>query len=61
MATHALTTHTVTDHPAVERQRLRRKLEWVIDKLVLALDTLEGDPGLEEGGDDEPCRKAGTH
>ena len=49
-----MTALTVIEHPAIGRQRLRRKLERAIDKLILALDTLDGDPDLEDGGDDEP-------
>lgn len=49
-----MTALAVIEHPAIGRQRLRRKLERAIDKLILALDTLDGDPDLEAGGDDEP-------
>ncbi len=44
----------VSEHPAVVRARLRRKLERVIDKLILALDILDGDADLEPDGSDEP-------
>jgi len=42
------------ENPAVGRQRLRAKLESVIDRLIVALDGIDGDPDLELGGDDEP-------
>lgn len=42
------------EHPAVARQRLRRKLEAAVDRLILALDLMDGDPDLESGGDLEP-------
>jgi hypothetical protein len=42
------------EHPAVGRQRLRAKLERVIDRLIVALDHIDGDPDLEPSGDDEP-------
>ncbi|NWE53568.1 hypothetical protein [Brevundimonas sp. P7753] len=53
-----MTALAVIEHPAIERQRLRRKLERVIDKLIVALDTLDGDPDLEDGADDEPSLSA---
>lgn len=53
-----MTALAVIEHPAIERQRLRRKLERVIDKLIDALDTLDGDPDLEDGADDEPSLSA---
>lgn len=53
-----MTALTVIEHPAVERQRLRRKLERVIDRLILTLDALDDDPDLEDGGDDEPSLSA---
>lgn len=43
------------EHPTVERQRIRLKLERVIDKLIAALDAIDGDADLEEGGDAEPA------
>ncbi|MBX9614908.1 MAG: hypothetical protein K2X25_04895 [Caulobacteraceae bacterium] len=48
-----ITTEAI-EHPAVGRQRLRAKLETVIDRLIVALDGIDGDPDLEPGGDDEP-------
>jgi len=42
------------EHPAVARQRFRAKLARVIDRLIVALDDIDGDPDLEPGGDDEP-------
>lgn len=42
------------EHPAVERQRIRRKLERVIDKLIAALDLIDGDADFEDTGDNEP-------
>ncbi|MGH6978207.1 MAG: hypothetical protein ACRED4_02775 [Brevundimonas sp.] len=41
------------EHPAVGRQRLRSKIEGVINRLIDTLDRLDGDPDFEEGGDDE--------
>lgn len=48
----------VFEHPAVTRQRLRRRLTLLIDRLITALDEIDGDPDLEEGGDDEPTLSA---
>lgn len=48
----------VFEHPAVSRQRLRRRLILLIDRLITALDEIDGDPDLEEGGDDEPTLSA---
>lgn len=42
------------EHPAVTKQRLRAKLCRIIDRLVTALDDIDGDPDLELGTDDEP-------
>jgi hypothetical protein len=44
----------IVEHPAVGRARLRRKLERAIDRLILALDVLDGDGDLEPDGTDEP-------
>lgn len=49
-----MTAFALIEHPAVSRQRLRQKLERAIDKLILTLDALDGDPDLEDGADDEP-------
>lgn len=54
MATLAYSAPAPVEHPAVTKQRLRRKLERVIDKLLVALDHIDGDPDLEDGGDEEP-------
>lgn len=54
MATHALNTPLVAEHPAVQRMRVRAKLERVINKLINVLDQIDGDPDLEDGADDEP-------
>lgn len=54
MATLAYSADAPVEHPAVTRQRLRQKLERVIDKLIYALDGIDGDPDLEDGTDDEP-------
>lgn len=42
------------EHPALGRQRLRAKLESVIDRLIVALDGIDGDPDVEPASDDEP-------
>jgi hypothetical protein len=54
MATLAYSAPAPIEHPAVSRQRLHRKVSGLIDRLILILDTLDGDPELEDGGDDEP-------
>ena len=48
----------VFEHPAVTRQRLRRRLTVLIDRLIAALDEIDGDPDLEDGADDEPSLSA---
>lgn len=44
----------VAEHPALTRQRLRIRLCNMIDRLMTALDEIDGDPDLEDGADDEP-------
>lgn len=46
------------EHPAASRHRLRQRLSGLIDRLICALDDLDGDPDLEDGGDDEPSLSA---
>ena len=58
MAYDAYSATAPVEHPAVERQRIRRKLERVIDKLMTALDAIDGDADLEDTGDDEPSLSA---
>ena len=48
------------EHPAVTRQRLRLKLTKAIDKLLHALDAIDGDPDLEDTDDDEQCDDEGA-
>lgn len=47
MATTAYSAPAPIEHPALSRLRLRVKLERAIDRLMLALDDLDGDPDLE--------------
>lgn len=42
------------EHPAASRHRLRQRLAKLIDRLIVTLDELDGDPDIEDGGDDEP-------
>jgi hypothetical protein len=42
------------EHPALTKQRLRQRLTRLIDRLVSALDEIDGDPDLEDWADDEP-------
>jgi len=44
----------VVEHPSVGRARLRRRLVAAIDRLIMALDHLDGDADLEPDGSDEP-------
>lgn len=44
----------VAEHPALTRQRLRIRLTALIDRLITALDEIDGDPDFEDGADDEP-------
>lgn len=44
----------LVEHPAASRHRLRQRLSGLIDRLICALDALDGDPDLEDGADDEP-------
>lgn len=41
-------------HPAIARARLHRRLSLLIDRLIVMLDDLDGDPDLEPDGSDEP-------
>ena len=47
MADDANITPEIREHPAVQRQRLRAKLERVVDKLLLAMDAIDGEGDLE--------------
>lgn len=49
-----MTAAMVLEHPAVTRQRLRQRLTLAINKLIRALDEIDGDPDLETDGCDEP-------
>lgn len=44
----------VAEHPALTRQRLRIRLCAIIDRLICALDEIDGDPDLEDDGTAEP-------
>lgn len=46
------------EHPAVTKQRLRQRLSLLIERLVCALDEIDGDPDFEDGADDEPSLSA---
>lgn len=54
MAFDAYSSLAPIEHPAVTKQRLRSQLCLLIDRLVCALDDIDGDPDLESSGDDEP-------
>jgi hypothetical protein len=41
-------------HPAASRHALRIRLSSLIDRLIGALDAIDGDPDFEDGGNDEP-------
>jgi len=43
----------------VSAQSSRRAIEDEIERLILLLDTIDGDPDLEGGGDLEPDEDAG--
>lgn len=53
MAFDAYSVIAPAEHPAVVRQRLRQKLTRVIDKLLMALDAIDGDPDFELECEDE--------
>lgn len=57
----ALVSASVFEHPATTRQRLRRRLTALIDRLITMLDDMDGEPDLEDGGDDEPSLAAPDH
>lgn len=48
----------VFEHPAVTRQRYRARLTALINRLIAMLDDIDGDPDLEDTGDDEPSLSA---
>lgn len=54
MAYDAYSAPAPIEHPAVTKQRLRSNLCRLIDRLVTALDEIDGDPDLEHTADDEP-------
>lgn len=54
MAFDAYSAPAPVEHPALTKQRLRSRLCRLIDRLVTALDEIDGDPDFEDGGDDEP-------
>ena len=54
MAYDAYSATAPVEHPALTKQRLRSSLCRLIDKLVTALDDIDGDPDVEDGADDEP-------
>ena len=54
MAYDAYSAPAPVEHPAVTKQRLRSNLCRLIDRLVTALDEIDGDPDFEDAGDDEP-------
>lgn len=49
---------SVFEHPATTRQRLRRRLTDLIDRLIAMLDDIDGEPDLEDGGEAEPSLAA---
>lgn len=53
MAFDAYSAPAPVEHPALTKQRLRSRLCRLIDRLVTALDDIDGDPDLEDGGDTE--------
>lgn len=52
MATLAYSAPAPVEHPALTKQRLRHRLSMLIDRLVCALDELDGDPDFEDGDED---------
>ncbi len=54
MAFDAYSAPAPIEHPALTKQRLRQRLTRLIDRLVCALDEIDGDPDLEDDGADEP-------
>lgn len=54
MAYDAYSAPALVEHPAASRHRLRQNLSALIERLIGALDAIDGDPDLEATGDDEP-------
>ena len=54
MAFDAHSTAAPAEHPAASRHRLRQNLCTLIERLITALDAIDGDPDIEDQGDDEP-------
>lgn len=50
MATLAYSAPVPVEHPALTKQRLRHRLSMLIDRLVCALDELDGDEDAEHDG-----------
>lgn len=46
------------EHPAISRQRLQQRLSGLIERLIDVMDSLDVDPDLEDGADDEPSLSA---
>lgn len=58
MAVLAYSAPAPIEHPALTKQRLRQRLTRLIDRLVCALDDIDGDPDFEDTGDSEPSLSA---
>lgn len=50
----------LVEHPAASRHRLRQRLSGLIERLVDALDALDGDADFEDSADDEPSLSASS-
>lgn len=46
-------TAVLIEHPAKSRHALRQRLTTLIDRLILALDQIDGDPDFEDEEDDQ--------
>ena len=58
MAFEPISASAPVEHPALTTQRLRQRLTRLIDRLVCALDEIDGDPDFEDTGDHEPSLSA---
>lgn len=47
-------TAVLSPHPAATRHHFRAQVCRLVDRLIAVLDDIDGDPDIEDQGDDEP-------
>ncbi len=54
MAFDAYSAPAPIEHPSASRHRLRCQLASLVERLIAAMDAIDGDPDFEDTGDNEP-------